>query len=41
VKVGAEHEEFGKLCEMLQDIPKKGDVLPLKEPLEPANFLPM
>ena len=29
-KVGNEHPEFGKLCEVLQDIPKKGDTLALK-----------
>ena len=26
---------------MLQDIPKKGDTLALKEPIDPANFLPV
>jgi carbonic anhydrase len=40
IKVGAEHPEFGKLCEVLQDIPRKGDVINLKEPIDPAGFLP-
>lgn len=40
IKVGTEHEEFGRLCEVLQDIPRKGDVLPLQEPINPENFLP-
>ena len=40
LKVGAEHPEFGKLCEVLQDIPRKGDVLALKEAIDPGNFLP-
>jgi len=40
LKVGNEHPEFGKLCEVLQDIPRKGDTLALKEPLDPAGFLP-
>ena len=40
IKVGEEHPEFGKLCEVLQDIPRKGDVMALKEGLDPANFLP-
>ena len=39
-KVGSEHPEFGKLCEILQDIPRKGDTLPLRESINPANFLP-
>ena len=30
LKVGNEHPEFGKLCEVLQDIPRKGDTLALK-----------
>jgi len=40
IKVGAEHPEFGKLCEVLQDIPNKGDTMKLKTPLNPENFLP-
>ena len=40
MKVGAEHPEFGKLCEVLQDIPRKGDVMALKEAIDPGNFLP-
>ena len=40
IKIGNEHPEFGKLCEILQDIPRKGDTLPLKEAINPANFLP-
>ena len=81
VQVGSEHPEFGKLCEVLQDIPRfgyhhpshacqarggdgngdiisqiqliesssrsllslsarKGDTLALKEPIDPAGFLP-
>ena len=40
VQVGEEHPEFGKLCEVLQDISRKGDVMELKEGLDPTNFLP-
>jgi len=40
IKVGTEHAEFGKLCEVLQDIPRKGDVMALKEAIDPGNFLP-
>ena len=40
LQIGTEHPEFGKLCEVLQDIPRKGDVMALKEGLDPGNFLP-
>ncbi|XP_023342769.1 carbonic anhydrase [Eurytemora carolleeae] len=40
IKVGDEHPEFGKLCEVLQDIPRKGDTLDLPEPINPADLLP-
>jgi len=41
IKVGgADHPEFGTLCDLLKQIPKKGDKVDICAPMDPANFLP-
>jgi len=40
IKIGAEHKEFEKLCQSLEDVQMKGDATAIQEPIDPAAFLP-
>jgi len=40
IKVGNEHQEFGNLCQLLKQIPNKGDKVEICNAMDPANFLP-
>ena len=40
LEVGDKHEEFDKVCKMLEKIKFKGDKEAFNEPVEPSKFLP-
>lgn len=40
LEVGEKHEEFDKVCKLLEKIKFKGDKVSFEEPVEPSKFLP-